>query len=154
MKIHTSNSFLPKICVWFIVMAFVASGVSLVAHDMWIEPSVFMPEAGRIISVRLKVGQDFLGDPIPRDPALIKQFISVSATGSKAIYGHDGEDPAGLVPIEPGLLILGYQSNPSPVTLTPEKFNQYLKEEGLDSIAALRASRNQSNSSAREVFSR
>jgi uncharacterized GH25 family protein len=55
---------------------------------------------------------------------------------------------------EPGLLILGYRSNPSPVTLTAAKFNQYLKDEGLDTIASMRAARNQSNNDAKEIFSR
>ena len=45
------------------------------AHDMWIEPATFLPENGQILAVRLRVGQDFLGDPLPRVPALINQFI-------------------------------------------------------------------------------
>src|SRR5262245_1666704 len=112
---------------------------TLSAHDMWIEPTAFLSAPGKIIGVRLRVGQDFLGDPIPRDPALINQFISVDPAGIKEIYGHDGSDPAGLVRLaEPGIMILGYRSNPSPVVLTAAKFNQYLKEEGLDGIAAMR----------------
>lgn len=140
---------------WLIAAAIVLTSASLSAHDMWIEPTAFVPEVGNIIGARLRVGQDFLGDPIPRDPKLINEFISVDATGRKPVIGRDGADPAGLVRIaEPGMLILGYRSNPSPVVLPAEKFNQYLKEEGLDAIAALRASRNQTNSEAREVFSR
>jgi uncharacterized GH25 family protein len=54
----------------------------------------------------------------------------------------------------PGLLIVGYNSNPSPVVLPAAKFNQYLKEEGLESIAEIRVRRNQTGSDAREVFSR
>src|SRR5262249_50846819 len=123
------------------------------AHDMWIEPTVFLPETGRIVGVKLRVGQDFLGDPIARDSALINQFISVDANGRKAIIGHDGSDPAGLVRIaDPGMVILGYHSNPSAVVLGPDKFNQYLKEEGLEYIASLRASRRETNSDAREIF--
>jgi hypothetical protein len=122
---------------------------------MWIEPTSFLPEAGKIIGLRLRVGQDFLGDPIPRDPALIDQFISVDSTGRKPVYGRDGADPAGLMRVtEPGLLILGYQSRPSPIVVPAAKFNQYLKEEGLDAIAELRARRNQTSSEAREIFSR
>jgi uncharacterized GH25 family protein len=37
---------------------------------------------------------------------------------------------------------------------TAEKFNQYLKEEGLDAIAALRARRNETNAKVRELFTR
>src|SRR5262249_45257279 len=129
--------------------------VPLAAHDMWIEPTSFLPDAGRVIGVRLRVGQDFLGDPIPRDPALIDQFISVDPTGRKDVYGHDGGDPAGLIRVaEPGMLLIGYQSKPSPIVLPSATFNQYIKEEGLDGIADLRAKRNQTNSDAKEMFER
>ena len=140
---------------WLALAATILSAVTLTAHDMWIEPTAFVPELGEIVGVKLRVGVDFLGDPIPRNPALISQFISVDAAGRKPLIGRDGTDPAGLVRVaEPGMLILGYRSNPSPVVLPAEKFNQYLKEEGLESIAAIRAGRNQTDSEAREVFSR
>jgi uncharacterized GH25 family protein len=139
----------------FVAAALILSCVPLAAHDMWIEPSSFMPDAGKIIGVRLRVGQDFLGDPLPRDPALIEQFVSVDSSGRKPVYGRDGADPAGLVRVaERGLLILGYQSHPKPIVLPAATFNQYLKEEGLDAITEMRARRNQTGSEAREIFSR
>src|SRR5262245_45661821 len=127
----------------------------LSAHDMWIEPTAFRPDTGKIIGLKLRVGQDLLGDPIPRDPALIDQFISVDSTGRKPIIGRDGTDPAGLMRVAtPGLFIAGYKSNPSPVVLPAAKFNQYLKEEGLESIADWRARHNQTDKDAREIFMR
>jgi hypothetical protein len=108
-----------------------------------------------MVGVRLRVGQDFLGDPLPRDPRLINEFVVQDAAGRQPLVGRDGSDPAGFLRIAtPGLQIIGYRSNPSPVEQTAEKFNQYLKEEGLDAIAALRAQRNQTGASARELFSR
>src|SRR5438093_9171984 len=119
----------------FIAIALALSGAPLVAHDMWIEPTSFNPHPGNVIGLRLRVGQDFLGDPLPRDPALIDQFISIDSSGRKPVYGHDGADPAGLVRgADPSLLILGYQSHPKPITLPAATFNQYLKEEGLDAV--------------------
>ena len=140
------------ICL-FLALSFAAA--PLAAHDMWIEPTSFLPDAGKVVGVRLRIGQDFLGDPLPRDPALIDQFISVDSSGRKPVYGHDGADPAGLVRVaDSSLLILGYQSHPKPITLPAATFNQYLKEEGLDAIAELRTRRNQTNSEAREIFER
>ena len=127
----------------------------LLAHDMWIEPTTFSPDNGEIVGVKLRVGQDLLGDPLPRDPALINQFIVEDAEGRKPVVGRDGRDPAGFLRVAvPGLLIVGYHSNPSAVELSPEKFNQYLREEGLDAVAALRARRNETNAKAHELFSR
>ena len=127
----------------------------LLAHDMWIEPMTFSPQTGEIVGVKLRVGQDLLGDPLPRTTSLINQFIVEDSEGRKPLVGRDGSDPAGFLRVAaPGLLVIGYNSNPSSVELTPEKFNQYVKEEGLDTIAALRASRNETGSKAREIFSR
>jgi hypothetical protein len=135
--------------------AMALSCVPLLAHDMWIEPTTFFPALGQIVGARLRVGQDLLGDPLPRDPALINQFVVEDAGGRKPLVGRDGADPAGFLRVGvPGLLVVGYFSNPSPVELAPEKFNQYLKDEGLDAVAALRARRNETGSKARELFSR
>jgi hypothetical protein len=43
------------------------------------------------------------------------------------------------------VLVIGYRSNPSAIELAADKFNQYLKEEGLDAVAALRAQRNETS---------
>jgi uncharacterized GH25 family protein len=138
-----------------LVVAVVLSRASLTAHDMWIDPTTFAPESGQIVGVRLRVGQDLLGDPLPRDPALINQFVFEDATGRKPLVGRDGADPAGFLRVAaPGLLVIGYHSNPSAVELTAEKFHQYLKEEGLDAVAALRARRNETGAKAHEIFSR
>src|SRR5262245_40286539 len=129
-----------------VVMAAVMSGVRVAAHDMWIEPATFSPDTGQIVGVRLRVGQDLLGDPLPRDPRLINEFVVQDAAGRQPLVGRDGSDPAGYFrTATPGLLIIGYRSNPSAIEQTAEKFNQYLKEEGLDAIAALRARRNQTD---------
>jgi len=137
------------------VAAIALSGASLFAHDMWIDPTTFAPGAGQIVGVRLRVGQDLLGDPLPRDPALIDQFVVEDEGGRKPLVGRDGADPAGFLRVAtPGLLVIGYRSNPSAVELTAEKFNQYLKEEGLDAVAAQRAHRNETGAKAREIFSR
>src|SRR5881396_1906133 len=110
--------------------------VPLFAHDMWIEPATFQPQAGEIVGIRLRVGQGLLGDPLPRDPALVNQFLFEDASGRKPVIGRDGADPAGFLRVAmPGLLVVGYSSNPSVVELTAEKFNRYLEEEGLDAIA-------------------
>src|SRR5258705_12042163 len=128
-----------------VVTALTLCHATLFAHDMWIEPTTFAPEPGEIVGVRLRVGQDLLGDPIPRDPALLRQFIVDDSEGRKPVVGRDGLDPAGYVRAGvPGLLVVGHHSHPSSVELAAEKFNQYLKDEGLDSVAALRAARGQS----------
>src|SRR5262245_29516486 len=105
--------------------------LATLAHDFWIEPSVFRAQPGQIVGVRLRVGQELLGDPVPRDPSLVDRFVLNGAP----VVGRDGSDPAGYFRVDSGgLLVVGYQSKFSRVEMTGEKFNQYLKEEGLDRI--------------------
>src|SRR4029453_2798553 len=102
------------------------SGVTVFAHDMWIEPTTFLPRTGDIVGARLRVGQDLLGDPLPRNPPATNQFVVEDGQGRRPLVGRDGTDPAGLLRVAaPGLLVIGYGSNPSEVELTAEKFNQY-----------------------------
>ena len=125
------------------------------AHDLWIEPTSFFPERGQTVGVRLHVGQDLVGDALLRDPTLVKQFVFVDAAGRKPVAGQAGDDPAGRLQVAaPGLHVIGYSSHPSAVELPADAFNKYLKEEGLDAVAALRARRNQTGAGARELFSR
>jgi hypothetical protein len=131
------------------------AAAQLFAHDMWIEPMTFSPQVGEIVGVRLRVGQDMLGDPLARNSALINQFVVEDKEGRKPVIGREGGNPAGFLRVAtPGLLVIGYRSNPSEVELPAEKFNQYLQDEGLDAIAALRASRHQTGAGAHELFAR
>lgn len=119
------------------------------AHDFWIEPGTFTPRPGQLVPVRLRVGQDLLGDPVPRDPSLIRQFVLHDGASAKPLPGRDGADPAGYLRAESaGLAIVGYASHASSTELPAGKFNQYLQEEGLDRIPR------QSASPVRERFSR
>ena len=138
----------------FFVLSILSAG-SVAAHDMWIDPTTFLPQTGQIVGVRLRVGQDLLGDPIPRDPALIREFVVEDGEGRKPVIGRGGADPAGFVRASSsGLLVIGYHSNPATVELSGEKFTQYLKEEGLDAVLSSRARRGQTGAGARELFSR
>jgi uncharacterized GH25 family protein len=138
-----------------VLAVLVLTSASLSAHDFWIEPSGFMADRGRVVGVKLRVGDDFHGEPVARNDALIGDFVVVDAAGRRQVVGRDGSDPAGLLRVtSPGLMVIGYRSRPSPVTLPADKFTQYLKEEGLDSIIAARARTQASQRDGREVFSR
>lgn len=127
----------------------------LLAHDMWIEPSAFFVEKGQNIAIRLRVGQNLLGDPLPRSARLIQEFVVEDASGRRNVVGREGMDPAGLLRVmHPGSQVVGYYSRPSQVDLPAEKFHEYLAEEGLDAIAALRARRKESGQDVKESFSR
>jgi len=125
------------------------------AHDFWIEPSTFQPAVGATVDVRLFVGQKFRGDALPRNPAMIERFVLASDEGVTAVSGRAADEPAGRVRIEaPGLQLIGYRSRHTALSLEPAKFEEYLREEGLEWVIAERAKRGQSQKPSRELFSR
>lgn len=131
------------------------TSTGLGAHDMWIEPTSFSADLGRVLGVKLRVGDDFHGEPIPRTESMIDRFVVADANGTREVVGREGADPAGLLRVTAmGLMVVGYQSKPNPVTLPGPKFTAYLKEQALDGVIAARAAIGQSEGEAREVFTR
>lgn len=145
----------PRLGAAVLVAACLAAG-RLAAHDFWIQPSNFQPQVGAVVELRLFVGPHFEGEPFPRVPQLIQRFVLVPPSGpERDVPGRAGAEPAGVVRMEsPGLQIVGYRSFDSPITIEPAKFEEYLKEEGLEKIAELRKKRGEADKPARELFSR
>jgi uncharacterized GH25 family protein len=111
---------------------FIATALPAFAHDFWIEPSTYTPAPGELVTLRLRVGASFIGDQVPRDPALLQTFVSRSGKRDDAVAGMNGRDPAGMLRATSDCSVVFYESKPSDATLTPEKFAQYIREEGLE----------------------
>lgn len=140
-----------------LALAFLTCATALAAraHDFWIEPSTFRPAVGQMFTVRLRVGQNFDGDPLPRSAQLIESFAVYEVSGPRAINGFENQDPAGYVRLfRPGSAIIGYRSTPYPLELSAEKFNEFLQQEGLDEIRKLRRQRGEDAKPDRERFTR
>jgi uncharacterized GH25 family protein len=137
-----------------LVLALLGAG-SLLAHDLWIEPSAFMPAPGTRLAVRLFIGQLFRGDVFPRDPKYLLRFAVIGGGREEPIPGVPDTDPAGFLVIgRPGLYELVYTSRHAAVELDAAKFERYLAEEGLQKISELRARDGRSAAPAKEIYSR
>lgn len=131
------------------------STLPALGHDFWIEPSVFRAKADERVQIGLRVGDHFKGDAVLRTSARIVKFISVNNAGEQAIVGREGSDPAGLARFgQPGVTVIGYRSNNAFVELEGPKFEDYLKEKGLESISKIRAEKSETSKKAREAYSR
>ncbi|HEY0557816.1 MAG TPA: DUF4198 domain-containing protein [Thermoanaerobaculia bacterium] len=140
----------------WVALLWVLTAPALLAHNFWIETSTFTPAPGQRLSVRLRVGQELQGDPVPRDPGLFRRFVAVGPAGTETpVPGVPNTEPAGFESFpSPGLYTIVYDSTRYPVALDAAKFETYLKEEGLEAISAARARQGKSAAGAKEVFSR
>jgi uncharacterized GH25 family protein len=125
------------------------------AHDFWIEPNTFSATAGAPLSFALRVGEHFKGDPVPRQAAMIERFVIAGPDGVRDVTGREGSDPAGFTSIAtPGVYVIGYRSRPTSLESDAAKFEQYLREEGLERISDQRKQAGRSNTPGIEIFSR
>ena len=129
--------------------------VPVTAHEFWLEPSAFAPQAGRVIDVRLLVGDGFPGERYARNESHIRSFLLYGPHGRIPVAGRPGADPAGRVRIpKGGADLIAYRSNTTRIELPARKFEAYLVEEGLEAIVAERKRRGESGKKGREIFSR
>lgn len=119
----------------------------LLGHDFWIEPSSFRPAVGSRVTLSLLVGEKLKGERVAPRPARIERFVALQGRNETPI---DGE----LTITNTDLIRVIYRSRPSLVTLSATKFEQYLREEGLERIIAVRLKRGESSKEGRELFSR
>ncbi len=140
----------PRLWILLLLTAAPALG-----HDFWIEPTALSPAPGSQLGVRLRVGENFAGDPVPRDPERIERFAIRGPNGEKPVPGIPGGEPAGFAAVGPaGIYQIVYDSNRASVSLEPQKFEEYLRLEGLERILDVRKKRGLADKPSREVYSR
>ena len=130
-------------------------GPAVFGHDFWIEPQTFRPDAGEQVTISLRVGEDFSGDSQPLVPGWFTDYSVTSPSRKQPVRGQIGDDPAGYFVADPqGSQMIGYRSSRSFVDIDPPTFNDYLEKEGLGWVRERREQRGESETNAREYFSR
>jgi len=126
-------------------------------HEFWLEPDHFQLKPGQQLSLRFNVGENFTGDDWTGNRQLVDQL---------KVYFHDIDDDLedlvsdstgdslNLQFYLPGTVLIAFQSKNKHIELPAEKFNEYLKEDGLDSAAAGRLSLGEVDSAGREHYQR
>jgi hypothetical protein len=143
------------------LLAILLAGTPALAHDFWIEPSTYRPAPGDVVKLHLRVGERFVGEVVRRTDANIERFVAAGPGPDAAetpVLGPDGGDPAGLLRVESraagGVIVVGYRGRHSSIVLEAEKFEAYLREEGLERVVAARAKAGASAAPGREIYSR
>ncbi|TFV86894.1 DUF4198 domain-containing protein [Oxalobacteraceae bacterium OM1] len=108
------------------------------AHEFWMESQPAVVQAGGSALLKLEVGEYFEGSQAG--------FSGTHTAAMRHYHGDETDDlvkrlPAdgtlpvfGLPALQPGTHLIAYDSQPSLITLAPDKFHAYLHDEGLDAI--------------------
>ena len=125
------------------------------AHDFWIEASTFHPWPGQFVMVGLRVGQDFVGDPVRRYSPDIAAFFVRQNGADTGIGGADGINPAGILRAGgQATAVIGYASTGTDIELPADQFEDYLRLYGLDAALADRIRRGEHSKPGKERFTR
>lgn len=136
-------------------MLVLAAAVPAAAHDFWLEPSSFRPTEGTPIAIRLMVGDHGRGEPVRRNNPRIERFVVRDADGERAVPGAQGADPAGYIDAISANAMVGYRGTAvRHGSMSPTRFESYLREEGLERIIDSRAASGSAQKPGREIYSR
>ena len=126
------------------------------AHEFWLMPQSFSVPPAQNFLLELRVGAGWPGESLGRNPDYIERFGLIDAARTeRRVGGQPGGDPAGVVSAKaPGAAWAVFRSKHSAITLEAEKFESYLRDEGLESIIEARRLSGTSAAPAREMYSR
>ena len=126
------------------------------AHDFWIEPQTFRPQVGAKVPLHLHVGNDFKGDAALFNPEQFNRYVYFGPSGERPVAGQLGDDPAGTIAVDkPGLYAVIYDSRKFDVSFNDfNKFQDYLKDEGLEKHMPFAKARAGNGGKITEVYSR
>lgn len=127
------------------------------AHDMYIMPGTFQPTKGATLTVGFHVGDSFPESEVSgrierlQNPRLIGKGNAVAFRNLRV----EGNRVLGdAVVSSAGELIAAVSTTPTLIKLEPEKFADYLKEEGLAHVVAWRAAHGESGKAGKERYSK
>jgi uncharacterized GH25 family protein len=137
-------------------IAFLAVPV-LLAHEFWIQPQQYIVAPGTKLPFSLFVGENFQGELWANREARTERLEHYSIGNPynlTAFMPKVDSLPLHVTISNPGTHMIYLHSHPSYIELDAEKFNAYLKEDGILNILKWREDNQQMNKPAREKYER
>ena len=130
---------------------------ALYGHDLYLLPSTFFAHAGGVIQVSMHNGDAF---PESEGAPVFERVrdAQLGGRGGKAdiqkmrVEGKEGRGEV-MVPGQ-GSLVLSLRTIPNFLSMKPDEFLAYLKEEGLDHVIAYRRDHGEVDKPSREMYAK
>jgi uncharacterized GH25 family protein len=135
-----------------VIILFVA--VACMSHEFWLNPEKFYYKKGDKATIFLQVGEDFEGSPWKGTITRLSLFSALKGEKNIKPELDTARRSLQVVLEDKGTNILVLQNKPSKIELDAEKFNAYLKEDGLDEILEYRKKNGLENTIGREIYER
>jgi uncharacterized GH25 family protein len=127
------------------------------AHEFWLQPSNFFFKPGEKLFIRFMVGENFMGESWDLKRHRVEKLEHHQFSGIKNLLDsvRDAEKHHLAVSLKnEGTQLIAMQSNNAFIEFEGVKFNEYLKEDGLEDVYAYREKTNTLTKPAKEFYSR
>lgn len=142
---------------YFFTIFSLLTALSIIAHEFWLQPDRFILKPGQSVNIRFWVGENFVGENWAGNNKKIKTLSLNTQKETKditaSLSGATG-DSLKLSITEEGTAMLLYNSTNSFILLQAIKFNEYLKEDGLQNAIDYRTTNHENDSAGREFYQR
>jgi hypothetical protein len=141
-----------------LTLLLVACALPARSHEFWLLPDRFALAAPGDIDLALAVGENFQGETVGFSSALLAQFQHISRAGRVDLrpqVGPEGVAPSWRLALpRPGTHLVAITTHPSEIELPADKFNEYLRTEGLDAVLRQRERSGRLQAPGRERYRR
>ena len=139
-----------------VVLCMISAAVAVQAHEFWLQADKYFLSVGERLKVRFMVGENFMGEAWDLKRHKIEKLELHEGNTVRNLSDSVNAGTGFLQTTfkEPGSKLIAMQSNKAYIELDSEKFNEYLKEDGLDNVIELRKKNNWTNKPSREFYSR
>jgi uncharacterized GH25 family protein len=136
----------------FITALLVLCVISVSAHEFWLQPGKFIYKKGETANIKFKVGENWAGN---RSKINFLTFYNNETTKDIAnLISDNNGDSLQLILLDEGTAMVAYNGLNSFIELQAEKFNDYLKEDGLKDAIEYRRQHNETDSMSHEFYQR
>ncbi len=123
------------------------------SHEFWLEPDSFQAPSGQEVSIQLKVGERFRGSAWTGSVDKLERLDQYRGSDKRSLLAID--QPHFPLQLDgPGQYLVAFLNPNSSIELEPEKFESYLRSEGLGNVLKKRAEKGEQQSPGREVYRR
>lgn len=127
------------------------------AHEFWLKPQKYRYSVGENLIIDLMVGENFSGELWDMTRHKVEKLELYTTAGkrdmTKEVKPTKGKNVAYKVLAE-GTHLFALKSNAAFIELEAEKFNDYLKEDGLENIIERRTKKGETDKPAKEFYTR
>ena len=135
----------------------VVTGLIAQSHEFWLQPKKYRYKVGEQMNVDFMVGESFTGEFWDLKRHKVEKLEMYNLNGKKDLVSevkpNDGNN-LGYKFSQAGTHLLAMQSNAAYIELDAGKFNDYLKEDGLDYILEERKKANELDKPSKENYTR